>query len=181
MEYLFIALFLLGTYHFLWEGILAPSIRYSLRIELFKCRDELRRLMIENKNIPKWTFNHMQQLINTAIERMHRLDLLTLHDSQKELENNPNLKKKVYETAAKLDKEIQESNSNELVALRSRVYMLFAVAFGVNCGGWVIYIVPIFIAIATFNKIKSAIKAFLFLPVWAADKVSPSQDIRYST
>lgn len=180
MEYIFILIFVLGIYHFLWEGILAPSLRSSLRFELFKCRDDLRRLMIEKQNVPKWTFKHMQSLINKAIERMHKLDLLTLYEAEQELKNNPKLKEATEKSVARLDKEISESGCAELAEIRSRVYKNFAVVFAVNSGGWIVYILPVFIGVAMFNNIKAIIKAFLFLPVGAVEKISPSQHIHQS-
>jgi len=48
MEIAIIVLAGLAVYHFVYEGILAPSFRLKLRFELFELRDELRKLKISH-------------------------------------------------------------------------------------------------------------------------------------
>lgn len=152
---------------------MAPSIRTHTRFELFRVRDELRMMRIKlGDDMPLWTFNHMQHFINAAIYKMHRIDLLVLRDAEKEIKSNPALAKVINNHAEKLEREIKESGIRELYELRSTVYRVIGLAFVANCGGWIIYVLPIVIAFGVLDKIKNTIKEFLYLPVGALDKIS---------
>src|ERR1035441_10315344 len=61
--------------HFIWEGILAPSLRHNIRLDLFALRDNLRRLKINNPELPNDAFNTVQDGLNGAIKHLSDIDI----------------------------------------------------------------------------------------------------------
>src|SRR5437016_3219603 len=73
---LFIIFGLIALFHFIYQGIILPSIRQRLRYRLFELRDRLRTLNIRHKNdLQQEVFDYLQRSINNTIKYLHRIDL----------------------------------------------------------------------------------------------------------
>lgn len=77
MEYVIIALIVFSAISFVYDQILLPSIRQSIRSNIFELRDELRDHLIENKSkFNKETVDLyvlMDDRINQAVNKLHLL------------------------------------------------------------------------------------------------------------
>ena len=62
---LFYILIILAVWHFVYEAILLPSIRWNLRNELFALRDRLRNVVIENQK-------HDKTVLSSAVLRVKK-------------------------------------------------------------------------------------------------------------
>ena len=152
MEYVLFSIFILAFYHFIYESILLPSFRLNIRFRLFKLRDELRNLKIEDHDIDEFMYDHLEVSINDKIR--------LLHTFSKDLKNNKSLAKKVSE----LTKRLEECQSEKMQRIRYKIMKYTTLALAVNSGGWFIYMIPIILGILLWNSIKALIKSTVFIP-----------------
>src|SRR5262245_60473492 len=100
MSTLIWAMLLLALFHFIYESILAPSLRLSLRHNLFGLRDELRRLKVQYGDAFDDThFLYLQGSINTMIAMIPRYDLATLYYAQRAYKRDAEFRNHVDERA----------------------------------------------------------------------------------
>ena len=146
MTVLFFVFVGLVIFHFAWEGIIAPSLRIEIRYELFKVRDELRRLKISHGNeIDDELFIFLQNGINKGIRLLHDVTIETAYRAYKEATPEE------LERVSRIAEDCPVDGVKE-VYNRSGLYV--GLAFLVNSGGWFAYLVPILIAFIGFTKVK---------------------------
>ena len=160
MEYVLFSIFILAFYHFIYESILLPSFRLNIRFRLFKLRDELRNLKIEDHDIDEFMYDHLEVSINDKIRLLHIINIQLLHTFSKDLKNNKSLAKKVSE----LTKRLEECQSEKMQRIRYKIMKYTTLALAVNSGGWFIYMIPIILGILLWNSIKALIKSTVFIP-----------------
>src|SRR5687767_577256 len=96
MAYLLAVLVLLSIIHFVYESIIAPSLRLSLRYKLFALRDEIRELKMAYGNLfADRHFHYMQDSLNALLSVLDRFDLAALIAVGRELKQDPELRKRV--------------------------------------------------------------------------------------
>jgi hypothetical protein len=182
MAYFLVALLIVALYHFVYEAILAPSLRLKLRFELFVLRDRVRALRIESPGaLQDKHFHYLQDSINTLIAVLARFDVATFERIEAEMKRNPELRRLVEERSRILDDcALEEAKGIRYASLR-----LASVALAVNSGGWFIYVVPPLAMMAGWfglsgcvSSFKRRIKAVLAIPQADINKVAPeSADI----
>lgn len=145
-------MFLLSLFHFLYDAILLPSIRLDLRYRLFKVRDSLVNMKIEHgEKINDDVFNTLFFSINSTINRLPYFSISLFIGAKKEFEKNPYLRNKV-------DKRVQLINSCEIKELKNISRQnndLAFLAFSLNAGAWLIYLLPILILLYLVKQIFS--------------------------
>lgn len=142
----------LAIFHFVYEGIVAPSIRIHLRNRLFSLRDELRSLKVEGIDKQDehafWLvhegINHLlNRLPNLTVERRVRLEV--------EYEINKELQASVKERMAI----IMSCNNKAIKDVFGRTGSVIESAFLTNMGGWFVYILPIAFVFSSISKLSS--------------------------
>jgi len=70
-----ITLLIIGAFlHFIYEGIIAPSLRDKLKHQMFELRDQLRAIQItEKEKCPREAFDIAHHGINQYVNRVHWL------------------------------------------------------------------------------------------------------------
>ncbi|NYT59413.1 hypothetical protein H0A65_10830 [Alcaligenaceae bacterium] len=171
MKALIIIGFAIATWHFIYEGIVAPSIRLHLRNELFKLRDELRAAkhdgLAADDEAAFWFVhdginNFLNRLSALTIDRSRRLHHIYMTDE---------------EVRATLEKHLQKVLNAQNATIRSvfdRTNDVIGKAMVTNFGGWFIYIIPLAIVIALAGSIGKAAKGMLLVPTAALDKLMPA-------
>ena len=72
MDILIVVLAMVALGHFLYEGIVAPTLRTKLKHEMFQLRDELRSVHLERDDgCPQEAFNIAHNGINQYVHRLH--------------------------------------------------------------------------------------------------------------
>lgn len=72
MATLIVVLAIVAGMHFIYEGIIAPSLRDELKDRMFELRDELRAIRMERRNdCPKEAFEIAHNGINQYVNRLH--------------------------------------------------------------------------------------------------------------
>jgi hypothetical protein len=76
MTTLFLIFVALVVLHFIIEGIIAPSERSKVRLELFALRDRVRHTKIDNPvEFDDELYDHMQEHVNRSIHLLHNYNL----------------------------------------------------------------------------------------------------------
>lgn len=160
MELVLIIFFSLCLFYFFYESILLPSLRYFFRLKLFKYRDKLRQLKIENSEcVPDNTFMYIQHTINNSIRFLHDFHISTVAESRKYLEKNHKAEKEIEKRVEEIkntDKQIQQVFSKSI-----RIVVLALVA---NSGMWLIYFIPLIIPIVVYDKLKELTIKIVSMP-----------------
>ena len=72
---LFYILALLTVVTVLWQALVGPMLRVSLRYKLFSLRDEIHRAMVENPDAED--LKRLEDITNGAVFLIHRIDVVT--------------------------------------------------------------------------------------------------------
>lgn len=149
-----IALAVLALVHFIYDGILLPSLRFKTRNELFSVRDSVRTHYIENKGkINPAAFNVVHDGITRTLNKLHLLSPSMLAMAEQEYKRNKKFKKTVDERS-----EIIDSCGDELlIGAKKQANNLLDSAFLSNIGMWVLYLIPVVLVAMLFESIKNFI------------------------
>ena len=154
----------------MWEGIIAPSIRLEIRYELFKMRDAIRRLKIEyGDQFSNELFDTLQHTINNEIGLLHHATIGDFYKAYKKYGNKEQLPAEIE----KLEQLIKDCPISEVRDIWTRSVAALVIAFIVNTGGWLIYIVPIIITLVSLNSIRKLAKILIGLSTNDVNKLFP--------
>mgnify|MGYP003594425709 CR=1 FL=1 len=151
MTTLIIVISILALLHFIYEGMIAPSLRMHFRNKLFALRDEIRNLKIEgiseHDEEAFWFvhdgINHLlNRLPNLTIERQIRLEV--------EYKTNNDLRS-IVEKRISI---VKTCGNKEIIAIFDKTKSVIEEAFVVNMGGWFFYIIPIAFMVATISNLS---------------------------
>lgn len=171
MKFLLFALAIIALWHFLYEGIVAPSIRMHLRNRLFALRDELRAAKataaIDPHDEPAFWFVH--DGINSFLNRLPALTVSNLARLKRARDSDPNLRASFEDH---LDK-VLNAKSPAITSIFNRTNDVIQTAMITNAGGWFIYVVPIAICALLMRTAKKVAKATLLTPKPVLDEAMP--------
>lgn len=151
---LFYILIIAAVYHFVWEGILAPSFRFGLRFELFQLRDEVRWLHHkEPQDCTEEVFMCIQGTINNGIRILPKTDITLIRNVERAVEDDDGLRRRIEKR-----RELMNSCINpEIRELERRIGKITKLALLINTGGWLIYVVPILLVLVCFGWFKTLV------------------------
>lgn len=152
-------LVLATMFHFIYEGIVAPSLRMHLRYKLFALRDELRE-MLANSEVPVDVYQAFQTQLNTAISTMPNLHLSSLFQSYRAFRADPELSKEMEDERA-LMRACQNERFKEMQSRFSRISTAVLLT---NSAGFLMWVVPAVYVAVCFGKIKRLTLKTLQLP-----------------
>lgn len=175
MVYLIGVILVLSLWHFVYEGILAPSYRLHLRNELFSLRDELRKLKIEGHvtEADAKVFEFVHAGINAFLGRLPELTFSAQQHARHELQNNENWREKV-EKRLEL---INACQNEEVRSIFERACSTAAKAFLINSGGWIVYVVPAVMCLLFYKSFKHLVSELVAAPPAIADRLLPRSDL----
>jgi|ERR1035441_4210233 hypothetical protein len=160
--------------HFIWEGILAPSLRHNIRLDLFALRDNLRRLKINNPELPNDAFNTVQDGLNGAIKHLSDIDIPLLVYCDSIVKRDAKLK----EVVEKRRDVVLSANSKELIEIAGQIRQKIEHASRINSGGWYLYIIPAAAGFLCLKSVCSPIFTILYIPNWQLEKIMPERETR---
>jgi hypothetical protein len=173
MSTLIFILCFLAIFHFVYEGILAPSFRLKLRFELFELRDEVRQIKIEHKDkLNDVHFDYLQDSVNTLISILYKFDFATLALAESVSRSDPEFKKRAEERSRLLD----DCQLDQARNIRKKSLKIAAKALLVNSGASTLYLFPIAMGLAGYSALKKRIKMFASLSEPDFKKVSIDVD-----
>lgn len=122
---------LLSLVHLVYESILAPWWRLSLRYKLFVLRDELRNLKIESGDaLDDKHFRYLQDSINTMIKYLARYDVASLVSAELNYRQDPQFRREVAARSSFLD----DCNIPKARELRQRSVRIAGEVIAINSG-----------------------------------------------
>jgi hypothetical protein len=172
MSYFIFGLVCAALCHFVYESILAPSLRLELRFELFKLRDEVRFLKMNNLSSsaasePEFVDEHygyLQDSINALLSVLYRYDIAAIWTITDRINRDEALRQRVEARARLLD-------ACELPAVRSlrqRQLDIAARALAVNSGPMLLLLLAPTLVLrgykAVRGKIRGEIRTSLTVP-----------------
>lgn len=155
-----IAFVILGFIHFLYDGIILPSIRLRLRFGLFRLRDDLRALKLsKGEELPDEVFHYIQDSINNAINMLPRVDVVTAFRLTRLLDQDKEFARLLEERKAL----IENCSVEEAKQIHTKVRDVIPQALVVNNLMLLMYLVPIFILAVlgrhAWNALKDSVSA----------------------
>ena len=174
MIYIIASVLLLAVFHFVYESIIAPSMRLELKHRLFALRDRLRRLKLAARDdLDDRHFHYLQDSINGLIRALDHLDLALLHRLRSARLHDATLTSRVDSRSRILD----ECRIPEAVEIRGKTFRIAIEALAVNSGAWIVYLVPLLVAAAGYAEVKRLIGSVISMPppdlLRLASRVSP--------
>jgi hypothetical protein len=161
----------LMTFHFVYEGIIAPTLRLRLRFRLFRLRDELRRLWLEaSPRIPEEEFRRYQQTLNASISFLSYVNVVNLYEARQAVKKDRELYEKMKQRAAILG----SCQSQEVLRIYNESQRILIEALCVNCGGWGIYILPILGVSMILDRVKAFLTGLTTLPEEDIKRIAPN-------
>jgi len=162
----------LSIWHFVYESLVAPTIRLHLKNRLFAIRDELRKVDVQSLSHEEVrAFNFVHTGINNFINRLPNITISNMFKVQLELIRNVNKKKM-------LDDHVQSvlncRNQNILTAF-SNTNSVIENAFIANMGAWFIYILPIALLMGALKKMSSLLPEIVMFPSKDVDRLIPGK------
>jgi hypothetical protein len=174
-----IALFVFAAlvlWHFVYEGIVAPTFRMEKRYQLFELRDELRMAHIRGGDrFPKKHFEYMQDSLNGLIHHADRIDITAMIACQVQMGAD----KSFHERVLARVKWMNECPSEQVRNIRQRTVEVVDQLVAINNGAWAAFIVPVVLAIAGYKWLIDSARALTSLSERDLEKVAiPSAERR---
>ncbi len=174
MAIFFLILAGLALLNLVYEGIVAPTLRFNLRLKLFALRDELRELKIERGDeIHDDLFRDLQGSLNATINRLARIDLLLLKTAYNAFEHDDSLRRFAEQREAMLE----ACPVGEVKRIRDKQLAVVGCALAVNSGGWIPYLIPVVVGLVFAGSAMAIIKKLFSLPENDIDKIAPSDHL----
>lgn len=145
MTTLFLIFVALAVFHFVVEGIIAPSERSKIRLQLFGLRDEVRMAKIEHKHeLDNELFDHLQSHANKSIHLLHNYNLVGLFQTIQAKRRNDSLYRTMKARMARFDSLVDGSKVPGMREMHLRSVLYTGKGFFYNSLGWLPYVaVPI--------------------------------------
>lgn len=157
LVWFFVVMLGLALWHFVYEGIIAPSRRFAIRLDSFALRDEVRSRMIERSSGSE-EFADVEQAINTTISLCAYLSWIDLIMFKRAIEQDPKLKAAIEERRCRLE-------GYEFTGeLQQRSVLLVVKALTANSGGWLVFVVPPLLAWLSLKYVSDTIYSAIVTP-----------------
>ena len=156
MIYLIASLVLLSIFHFVYERVVAPSLRLSARHRLFALRDRLRKLkMTAGNELDDRHFRYLQDSLNALIRMLDVFDLSLLVRLRNLSRLDADLRARVEERSRVLD----NCNVPEALEIRKKSIRIAFDTLAINCGGGLIYFAPLLCAVNGYSRLKHLVRS----------------------
>src|SRR5215213_10262893 len=156
-----LALPLLAVAHFVFESILAPSLRLRLRFKFFALRDALRALKIAcDSKLDDKHFDYLEESINTFIGVLPRIDFAMVTASELEYRRDEEFRRRVDQRLMVLD----DCVIPDAKEIRTKTLRLATWALAVNSGVVVAISLPFAMFALGYQGLKKRLRTFASIP-----------------
>ncbi len=163
-------LVIVAVFHFVYDGIVLPSIRQHFRNKLFILRDELRSIYIDEKDtIDREIFNLVHDSLSNFINRIHILTISTRKDFVKRYSGDKGFKKEIDKRRTMVEKYDHQKLKNII----KEADQILKYSFIANSGAWFVYVIPIAFVVWSMKKISDTAKEIFVIPGNEADQLMP--------
>ena len=148
-----------ALWHGIYELLILPTLRRSIRFKFFALRDRLRDFKVEHpQQCSDDTFHLLDGGLSWQMDNLPRLTFPLLHRVAELLKSNHELRSEVARRLTILN----ACKLPEYVSIRQEAAQLTMRTIGLNSGGWAVYLLPIaypWIIIDTIRKRVSRLNA----------------------
>ena len=163
MSYLVLLFLFSAIFHYVYESIIAPSLRLDLRDRLLQLEGERNRAEREPAGqAAQRCFSDLRESHGRLVEALNRISIVALLEVERELRDNPKLREQVEARSASFDR----CERAELRSLRARTVRAAVQAVAINNGGLIYSILPLMPFLLVSAKFR---KWLLRLTVQAID------------
>ncbi len=165
---------ILAVAHFIYSGIILPMIRFSLRFQLFKLRDQLRSLKISHEiEISDEVFNLVQEAINNTIKLLPQADPTTIAIAERKIKDEQGLNRMIAHRIGL----IEECSIPEVMSVYTETLKVFCKAVLANTGMWYPYLFPIVVVAITFKQMGAQFRLLTSVPEKDIDDIIPKDHL----
>jgi hypothetical protein len=148
MVTIFFILVALAVFHFIYEGILAPSYKFTARLKLFRLRDELRLIKIENpETLTDELFSEIQETLNRQIHYFDRFNVVNVIRAYKSIKGDAELDQRVWI----FNEWLKDCPIPEVREIHTKSMALFWETVAINNGGLIAISLPIFVIVTILD------------------------------
>ena len=143
LSYFIIGVFIVSMWHFVYDGIIAPTIRFHLRNDLFLLRDRVRGFLMQDSldEKEKETALFVHDGISLFIHRLSSLRLSAFYLARAEISRNIELKREIdFRINA-----IQNIQCDEIRDVFMKANKIIRKAIFFNSGAFLIPATPFFV------------------------------------
>jgi hypothetical protein len=150
---------LLVVWHLVWENMIGPTWRTSIRYRLFRLRDQIRQHIISAPKGDDVTgYQYLHDAVNGLLANIERLDFTMLWAMRSALRNDQEIRRRSMERRLVIER---CEDGGEMLSTASG---LFREAISANTGGWFIYIVPPLVGWMSMRGLVNLINEILGVP-----------------
>jgi len=169
MSYAILIFVFFAMAHFIYESIVAPSLRARLRYELIVLKKEIERLKsVRGVQEDKKAIQYLRDGVNNLVRTINSYEIVAVAQAITDLHKDKKLKAHLEERVKTLD----GCQSEEIQAVWKRTVSLAENIFRINSGGWFFYVVPLALSVLCLKQAHRATKALLSLPSPYLEKIS---------
>jgi hypothetical protein len=166
MYYCIVILTSVAMVHFVYESIIAPSLRLELRRELFELSGELR--LLHGDSVTR----ELQDSIHSLTCMLFRFDLLTIYAISQGVDRDADLKLRVEARSRILD----AAGSPEVRAIRGKQIWIATKALAVNSGPMLVWLAVPALLFVGYTAVHRQVKNSLTVPGRDLRRFLPKQD-----
>lgn len=156
--------------HFVYESIIAPSLRMHLRNKLFVLRDEIRTVRMEGVCADdEEVFWYTHDGINNLLDRLTWMTLHARITITTAYTHDTKLQKLLQGRKSMLD----NCKDLRIREIFHRTSVVVEEAFVVNMGAWAFYIVPIAIFLTSLGQLKRLVSSLILTPEKMREEILP--------
>lgn len=173
MAIFLIILMAIAMMHFIYDGILLPSIRQHNRNKLFELRDRLRNDALNglNKNDLE-AFNMLHDGINNLVNKLPMLTVSVYVEIEMASKNDAKFNERIEKRRAVME----NCSSDEIKAVRDEINEILIKSLIANTGGWMIYMIPIALVFGFWKRLINDCKKLLAIPNNEINRIIPDSD-----
>ncbi|HFC8519030.1 hypothetical protein [Neisseria wadsworthii] len=161
MENILLVIIILSVFHFIYEGIVTPTLRVYQRNKLFVLRDKLREIDYQKlRGNDKYAYEYIERGLNNIIFNLSKLNSYSFHKYIEKVEKDLELQKEI---AARSEK-IKQASIQDLKEIYEEAGKITYDTVCINSGAWFIYLIPIVLSILFFSKGLRLAKALFVTP-----------------
>jgi len=168
----------LAVFHFVYESIVAPSLRLSLRLRLFVLRDEVEQLKtecVDSESVDSKKgsyYEFLQDSINGLISRLHRVDVASLLGVEFQCRKDPDFLAQAQKRARILD----DCPVPRVREIRKQTLRIAGEALIINSAvGVVLLLAPWALVSAGYSESKKRFRVLASLNSREFKRVSPAE------
>jgi hypothetical protein len=155
--------------HWIYEGIILPSLRLSLRYRLFALRDRLREVKSKNnETVSDDVFRYLQGTINNGIALLPFTDFRVIGAAEA-IEKDESLRTRIQ----KREDAISRCQISEIKEIVTEINDVWWTAFISNTAGLAAYVIPLLFIWHFWTNISGSIKKLVLVPEREIEKAIP--------